>query len=438
MWRGRANKEFWILLSLTLASVVLRFWQLGQPGDIVFDETYYAKWGQDYLQGEKFFDVHPPLGKFLIGVGVFLFGSDPANGLGSVGWRFAVALFGVFIVPLTYFIARKLFSKNQNLAITNQQKNPDTKYQILNNNPLRVATLSGLFVLIDGLILVQTRTALLDSFLVTFSLAAYLAFLHYREATSSKEANLRLLTTGFFLGLALATKWTGIAPFAVISVWWWTMHRATPPTTFLTKIGSFGLIPFGIYIASFALNVRDPGIHFWPYLIDWHKQTWNFHEQLIASHPYESRWWSWLYLARPVWYYFKQETEAGPVRGILALGNPILWWASIPALLAGAWYAVRHHYTPLLVALLAFLATYVPWILIGRTQFQYYLVGGVPFMMIILAWWIDRILSSDYHRFAQLLIVVAIFTFIFFFPLYTAMLVPNWFYKLHIWFPSWI
>ncbi|MEK7460756.1 MAG: phospholipid carrier-dependent glycosyltransferase, partial [Patescibacteria group bacterium] len=295
MRRGSQHTEFWILLSLTLASVILRFWRLGWPGEIVFDETYYAKWGHDYLQGIKFFDVHPPLGKLLIGIGGQVFGSDPASGLGPVGWRFAVALFGLFIVPLTYLVARKLFTDSGQLI-------RHSEFRIQNSR--RIAALAAFFVLIDGLILVQTRIALLDSFLVTFSLAAYLSFLHYRDATQAKEANLRLLATGIFLGLALATKWTAVAPFGVIFIWWWSLHRAVPPTSFLTKLASFLIIPLGIYIASFTLNVRDPGVGFWHYLFDWHRQTWNFHEHLTATHPYASRWWSWLYLARPVWYYY--------------------------------------------------------------------------------------------------------------------------------------
>ena len=418
MRRGTVNREFWLLLSLTLASVLLRFWQLGRPGDIVFDETYYAKWGNDYLTATKFFDVHPPLGKLLIGVGNFLFGSDPANLVGPVGWRFMVALFGVFIVPLTYLVAKKLFASGES------------------RNSTRIAALAALFVLIDGLILVQTRTALLDSFLVTFSLAAYLSFLHYQNAMSTKEANLRLLTTGIFMGLALATKWTGVAPLAVISVWWWSQHRAIPPTSFLTKIASFLILPFGIYIGSFLWNVRDPGVGFWMYLWDWHKQTWSFHEHLTASHPYQSRWWSWLYLSRPVWYYFKEDN--GVVRGIIALGNPLLWWAVIPALLASSWYAIRHHYFPFTITLLAFLATYVPWTIIGRTQFQYYLVGGVPFLLMILAWWVDRVLASPYRRLGQLFIVAAVLVFFFYWPLYTALPIPRWYYQMHIWLPTWI
>ena len=263
-----------------------------------------------------------------------------------------------------------------------------------------------------------------------------MSFLHYRDATSTKQANQRLLATGVFLGLALATKWTGVAPLGAIGIWWWSLHKEIPPTTWLTKLAAFLVIPFSIYAASFLLDVRDPGVGFWSYLIHWQIQAWNFHEHLVASHPYESRWWSWLYLARPVWYYFKDDN--GQIRGIIALGNPLLWWASIPALLAGAWFAIRHHYLPLTIALLGFLAAYVPWTIIHRTEFQYYLVGGVPFMFMVLAWWIDQILATKYRLLAWYFVIIAVLTFLFFLPLYTATPIPNWFYKLHLWFASWV
>ena len=94
---------------------VLRFWSLGRPHQLVFDETYYVKqgvsllrygvelrWKGDgekvdplftkgnldvFLTGQGDMVVHPPVGKWVIGFGEWLFG--PTS---SFGWRFSVAL----------------------------------------------------------------------------------------------------------------------------------------------------------------------------------------------------------------------------------------------------------------------------------------------------------------------------------------------------------
>ena len=49
------------------------------------------------------FVVHPPLGKFLIGAGMALFGADS-----SFGWRIATALFGTATVLVLYFVAKAM------------------------------------------------------------------------------------------------------------------------------------------------------------------------------------------------------------------------------------------------------------------------------------------------------------------------------------------
>ena len=71
---------------------MLRFWNLGTPDSLVFDEVYYVDGARDYLaggveetNGAAEFVVHPPLGKWLIALGIALFGDT------SYGWRIASA-----------------------------------------------------------------------------------------------------------------------------------------------------------------------------------------------------------------------------------------------------------------------------------------------------------------------------------------------------------
>jgi len=115
----RPTDRLWGWLAPLIVAAVggfLRFWKLGSPHQLVFDETYYVKQAYSMIQhgfeervpdNIKYpdamftngtpnvfgttadFVVHPPVGKWVIAVGEQLFGVTS-----SVGWRFSVALLG--------------------------------------------------------------------------------------------------------------------------------------------------------------------------------------------------------------------------------------------------------------------------------------------------------------------------------------------------------
>jgi len=58
------------------------------------------------------------------------------------------------------------------------------------------------------------------------------------------------------------------------------------------------------------------------------KDIWNYHANLDATHTYFSPWWTWPWLYRPTWYFWW--SGQGWVRGVVALGNPAVWWVSVP------------------------------------------------------------------------------------------------------------
>src|SRR5690606_5594890 len=102
---------------LTLMAALLRLVNLSHPHDIMFDETYYVKdawslWTQGYegtwgegadaqllggddsaLKADASFVVHPPLGKWIIALGMAAMG--PGS---SFGWRVTTAILGSLTV----------------------------------------------------------------------------------------------------------------------------------------------------------------------------------------------------------------------------------------------------------------------------------------------------------------------------------------------------
>ncbi|KAG0306486.1 hypothetical protein BGZ98_002262 [Dissophora globulifera] len=82
----------------------------------VFDEQHFGGFTRDYLDGNFFLDVHPPLGKMLFSLIAYLLGFDgkfdftlgslyPEN-VPYIGMRMVSASCGVILVPLTYLIMK--------------------------------------------------------------------------------------------------------------------------------------------------------------------------------------------------------------------------------------------------------------------------------------------------------------------------------------------
>src|SRR5436853_6321020 len=72
------------------------------------------------------------------------------------------------------------------------------------------------------------------------------------------------------------------------------------------------------------------------------------------------------------------------------LGIPVIWWASIPAVLALAYFVLRDRSFPAAVILVGFVTQYLPWARITRVIFLYHMFGGLVFMVLALAFVLVR------------------------------------------------
>ncbi|MFF8533285.1 dolichyl-phosphate-mannose--protein mannosyltransferase [Streptomyces sp. NPDC015532] len=501
-------------LLVTLLAGLLRFWNLGSPKAVIFDETYYAKdawalfhrgyevnWAKNAndlilqrnghvpVPSDAAYVVHPPVGKYVIGLGEWMFGFNP------FGWRFMTALLGTLSVLLLCRIGRRLFRSTF------------------------LGCLAGTLMAVDGLHFVMSRTSLLDGVLMFFVLAAFGCLVVDRDKARARlaaalpvdadgmahpDAHLAETTrlglrpwrwgAGLMLGLAIGTKWNGLyilAAFCVMAVLWDVASRRVagarhPYAASLrhdTGLAFLATVPVAVsvYLVSWTGWILSPdngkGGYFrnwavtdgrggnWAFLPDWLRSLWHyehevykFHVGLSSPHTYQSNPWSWLVLGRPVSYFYESPlpgkdgcpSDAGDkcAREVLALGTPLLWWAACFAILYVLWrWAFRRDWRAGAIAC-AVAAGYLPWFMYQeRTIFFFYAVVFVPFLCLAVTMMIGAILgppgAGERRRVigaagAGVLVLLILWNFIYFWPLYTGTAIPIDQWRSRMWLDTWV
>jgi dolichyl-phosphate-mannose-protein mannosyltransferase len=408
------RRDLAIALLFTLAAAAFRLPRLGTPGEEVFDEVYHAKTALQYLNGESPTEwVHPPTAKLLIAVGVWLFGYVPW------AWRLLPAVAGVALAPVFYLLARRVLVTE------------------------RAAVLATVLLLCDGVYLVQSRIAMTNIFAVLFQLSAALFIL--RAALRPRLSAPDMVAAGLFLGLALSTRWTSLwaAGFLGLVLLAVRRLRIIKPREFTLTVLTFVVLPVGLYVLSYVPWMRQG--HELKELLPLQKAIWRYHADLRATHPYFSKWYTWPLLYRPTWYYFKQTGET--IRGIVALGNPALWWASVPVTLWALVTGAREKDPRRLFSGLGFCALYLPWGIAPRTlNYSHYLFEALPYACLSLGGLLDREWSGKGAVLARTYLGLAVLLFFFFLPFLIALPVPaSWYFhdfgrgfRLWTWFPKWV
>ncbi|WP_103062634.1 dolichyl-phosphate-mannose--protein mannosyltransferase [Actinomyces qiguomingii] len=438
----------WIVTAVAgLVAALTRLVGLSHPHKLMFDEIYYVKegyalWRNGYesvwsegadelfaqgdfsaLTSEASYVVHPQLGKWLIGLGMQLFGADS-----SFGWRIMPALAGILtVVVLTRLTLR------------------------LTHSPL-LAGLAGLLLAIDGVGITESRIGLLDGFISLFATVALYCLVRDREwsrarlaadmagtstdtltpAPLAPRAHLRpwLIATGVAIGLACSVKWSGaylLAAVGILVVVWDTLalRRVGARAWFLEGavargVGDFiRLVPvaFIVYLsAGWGSWFSHEGAfkHGWAAaqrdatgtvarswlpdslndLLEYHLTMYDFHVALDSEHPYMSKPIGWLVQWRPTSFYWQgTEDMVGTdcdsdrcIQAITSIGNIPIWWAALVALLfALVVLAIRNRDWRVWVPLIGYIGLYLPWFLYSkRTIFTFYTVAFVPCVVLIL------------------------------------------------------
>ena len=391
-----------------------------------FDEIYHARTAVEQIEGVYPYEItHPPLGKLIIAAGIQLLGLTP------FGWRFAGTLFGALMLPILYsFLKRMLRSTS-------------------------VAACGTVIFAFDFMHFVQTRIATIDTYAVFFILLMYLFM--WRFVSGGKWRYLAL--SGLFFGLGAASKWTCIyagAGLAVIWLIYWITRRRREGfwrdfiLNCLFCLVFFVALPLAIYYASYYFYGTARGLGggvgmFFTrdyFDIVWDNQVymWEYHSDLVAEHPYSSRWYQWLVDARPILYYLERFDD-GTKSAFGAFMNPVFCWAGLLAVVANAILAVKDRDGRALFIVTGYLAQLLPWVLVTRLTFAYHYFPCEVFMLLALCNVFTRLRERQpwtANRQMYVFTAACVLLFIAFYPVLTGVRTPTWYTTGFLkWFPSW-
>lgn len=353
---------------------------LEQPGELVFDETYYVKDAESLRQlgfesrwpeganelwaagtpgsptGVAAFVAHPPFGKWVIALGLAALG--PEN---PAGWRLGTAVAGIALVGLVMVLAHLLLGR------------------------LVLTSLAGLLIAIDGNAIVMSRVALLDGVLALLVvLAVVFIVLDRRQVSRRLAAWLErrrshtpprstdwgpalwarpwLIAAALAFGLATAVKWNALyllAAFAVLTViadmldrrrtgvalWASGTLLKQAPASFLLMIPAAAATHLLTWWGWFTTtggygrervitdDNRLPGIlgslpdslqNWWAYQVS----VYGYHVGESSPHNYEAGALSWPLLLRPTYMHYRDLGD-GTAEAITGIPNPLIWWVAV-------------------------------------------------------------------------------------------------------------
>lgn len=401
-----------------------------------FDELYHGRTAYEHLHGmAPYENSHPPLGKILIMTGIAIFGMSP------FGWRIVGCLFGIFMLPIMYAFAKRLFKKSE------------------------YAFLSAALFACDFMHFTQTRIATIDVYAVFFIILMY-DFMYQYACTDFLRDGVKktlkpLALAGVFFGLGAASKWTciyaggGLALILLLHLLRLYRENGKLPDgedkkkywrgtvqTLLFCCLFYIVIPAVIYVLSYI-----------PYMLSvehydlkgiWGVQEFifSYHSGLKATHPYQSAWWQWPLDLRPTWYYVGYDAAGTRAGTISAFGNPLVWWvcsAGMLILLIMLFTRELSYKRENGVLACAAVANYLPWVLVPRCTFAYHYFPMVPFIILASVYIIQRLdaLRPEYQRWKWAWLGMCLLLFVLFYPVISGKMVSVEYIKALEWLPGW-
>jgi dolichyl-phosphate-mannose--protein O-mannosyl transferase len=453
------------------------------PDDI--NDTWNAG-NLDVFLDKADYVVHPPLGKWMIAFGMWI--GDPHN---AATWRLSTAIVSVIAIFLIARVVRSMTGSLTAGLVAGGLFAIDG-VAIVHARTGLLDSFLMFWVLVAFALLVKDREFRRRR-LAQRAADRLAAGLDLRWGPGLGWSWWRF-AAAFALGLSCGIKWSGlyyVAAFCLMAVIWdWGARRAIGvkhwfwdgfwrdgvvsalimlPTALVAYLAAWST--WFIHGNAYGRNwfLQNPG-SYPSWFPDWavesgegvrslwhyHTQMMGFHTGLSSEHKYEASPWGWLLQIRPTSFYWDKTTDGSVDCGasecaaaITSIGNPLIWWLATAALVFLVYRVARHGDWIAGAIVTGVLAGWLPWLFFPeRTIFTFYVIAFAPFMCMALAYaayviwqrYENDPVAAKRVRHTFIIVGVVIVTIsVFFYPIWTAIPVPYWFWRAHMWLPSsWI
>ncbi|MFN3944314.1 MAG: glycosyltransferase family 39 protein [Allosphingosinicella sp.] len=418
------------MIGLAVVSQILFMFQLQHPTQLFFDETHYVPAARDLIQGIEYRNVeHPLFAKTLIGISMLIFGDNP------FGWRFFSTLMGTATIVAVFLIAQTIF------------------------RDVRISVAAAVLTLLNQLVYIQARIAMLDVYMGAFLLFALYFLLDSYQRGDAKRVKWGLILSGAMFGLAVGSKWAALPYFLGAAIAFYVIRdrqakkAGVPDDQFLhTKDlpswrgvstmdglfyfgGTFLAVYFLTFLPALFVETNRLGLlQIIPHQFEIYRQQ----TQPLSPHNYMSSWTQWPLIGRPIWYLY--ERVDGVLRGVLLVGNPAVMWGGLVAMLLVLRRGWRSKDMRLLLLAGLFAFSYGVYAVIPRNvSFYYYYYVPAIFLSIALAVAFDRMCRGGRAQLVPPAFFAATITlFIYFYPIISASpLQQDQDFLKWTWFDSW-
>ena len=432
-----------------MLGAILRFVSLGLIPGPIFDEVFYPVFALNYLSGETFFSVHPPLGSYILTFGIYVYDLLPWTGsvdfslvqvgdLNPLSYRWIGAVFGIGLIYIAYRLALEIYDKKI------------------------FALLVALFFTVDGSLLTDSRLGLINIYLSFFGFTSLLLFIR----GSKTQCIGKLLLSSLMLGAVISIKWNGLGFWLTLMMFSFLLFVFSK-----TKIDSYRkyknlgfrrillvfLLPFIFYLILWVPDILHNEMTF----SDKHSQIISYHFDNTdqKAHPYSSPWYTWPFMIRPIGYFFDSETIINAqglstelFKAIHLFPNPALNFLSFISiiLLTFKWIDIftksinrkaQEEIYPVSLILIGFYANFLPWALASRSTFIYHYQPAACFAFMALAFLLYRLINkgtianmSLYYASLVLILVSGLYWL----PLQLGLEISSKSFYSRMWFETWI
>jgi dolichyl-phosphate-mannose-protein mannosyltransferase len=443
-------------LLILAVSRVLHFAWLEYPRSVVSDEVHYGRFALAYLRHEFVFDIHPPLGRLIFWAAAWSADLNPNFSFATIGLPF----------PDTSYLVLRLVPRLAGTLL------PLLIYGVAIELGMTrwAALITGLLVATDNALVVISRFALPDVFILLFGYAALWSYLIARRLNSWTW----LTAAAIAAGCAASVKWTGLSFLLIIGTLQLVKFLSDHSASSLGKIVILCVVPVAVYFGTFAaqfalLDHSGSGDAYMSSrfqatltgnayaqrkdetalgeigkVVELNVKMYQYASQAI-DHPYLSKWYSWPFMKRGIFFW----TEPGPTQeaSIYLLGNPIIWWASgcailfllvtflakIPDLIKRT--KPRPTGCPELIVIFGYLANMLPFMAVPRGMFLYHYLPALVFAILGIGLVLDRVERK--HVLGTILLAASIFGFVYFAPLTYGIPVSKAAMSRMFWFDGW-